>query len=105
MSYALYKFHKAILSLYGTDLQKKQWLASSYMHHIVHLRDIDLPEPLREEFQELRDRLTRVSAEGPITTLEETVKTMNNSEVNTIIDRIVVMYDRIRRYEGTPHPI
>jgi hypothetical protein len=100
MSYALYKFHKAILSLYGTDLQKKQWLASSYMHHIVHLRDVDLPEPLREEFQELRSCLVGSSESMLDATLEDTVKMLNNNEVNIIIDRIVVMYDLIRRYEG-----
>jgi hypothetical protein len=104
MSYALYKFHKAILSLYGTDLQKKQWLASSYMHHIVHLRDIDLPEQLREEFLELRNCLIKSSASGVDMTLEETVNTLNNSEVNIIIDRIVAMYDMIRRYEGMSLP-
>jgi hypothetical protein len=99
MSYALYKFHKAILSLYGTELQRRQWLTSSYVHHIVHLRDHDLPEPVRRDFEELRGTLTRVAAGGPTETLEQTVKAMDNSEINSTIDRIIAIYDSIRLHE------
>jgi hypothetical protein len=99
MSYALYKFHKAILSLDGTELQPRQWLASSYMHHIVNLRDHDLPEPVRRDFEELRGTLTRVAADGPAETLEQTVKSMDNAEVNSVIDRIIAIYDSIRQHE------
>lgn len=99
MSYALYKFHKAILSLDGTGLQKKEWLASSYMHHIIHLRDADLPEAVREDFQDLRSRLTRVPGKGPMATLEESVKLMDDREVNSIINHIILIYKSIRHHE------
>ncbi|HYD82350.1 MAG TPA: hypothetical protein VEC06_21310 [Paucimonas sp.] len=101
MSYALYKFHKAILSLYGTELQRRQWLTSSYVHHIIHLRDNDLPEAVRGEFSELRQRLTRIRADGPTATLEQTVKAMDNAEINTIIDRIIAIYDAMQRCDQT----
>jgi len=99
MSYALYKFHKAILSLYGTELPRRQWLTSSYVHHIIHLRDHDVPESVRSEFLEVRDILTSVHAGGPTETLEQSVEIMDDVEVNAVIDRIIAIHDAIRAHE------
>jgi hypothetical protein len=97
MSYALYKFHKAILSLYGTELQKRQWLASSYVHHIVHLRNDDLPPPIRTDFENLRRMLTRIQGNGMTDTLEQSVNAMSNDEVGDAVNRIVALHDALRR--------
>lgn len=103
MSYALYKFHKAILSLHGTELQKKQWLASSYIHHILHLQEEDLPEEVRAEFRSVCQALIKIPGQCLSLTLEQSVRAMTSAEVDRLIQRIVLLHDSISRLEAF-HP-
>jgi hypothetical protein len=102
MSYASYKFTKAILSLEEAHFQKKEWLASSYVYHLVHLQDDDIPPELREEFREVRMELTKVRAQGADCSLQATVQNMDDAEVSRTVDRIVNMYNIIKNYEDLP---
>lgn len=99
MSYALYKFHKAILSLYETELPRRQWLTSCHIYHILHLQDEDLPKSVRSKFDDLRQILTKVPGCGSTETLERTVEAMNNSEINSVIDHIITIHAAIHQHE------
>jgi len=99
MSYALYKFHKAILSLDGTYLQKKEWLASCYIVHILHLRQEDIPQCVEDDIRQLKSDLTMVPGIGIVGTLEATVSQMENAEADKIIHRIFHIYKILRGSE------
>jgi hypothetical protein len=100
MSYALYKFHKAICSLHDRQLDKRQWLASHYIHHIVHLQEATLPVDIRQEFCNVRNILTKISANTPSEALQCTLNVMNDAEIEQVITRLENMYEHLQRSEN-----
>lgn len=96
MSYALSKFYRAIQALEGDEEQRKQWLASSYILHILHLQDHDIPRHLGEEFRNLKRDLTCIKGVGFDGTLAATVSTMDDVEVARMIGRITDIYKALK---------
>lgn len=102
MSYALYKFNKAIVSLPETKVRKREWLASNYMYHLIHLQDTDIPLEIKREFLEFKRDLTKVHAQGVDSSLQATVSKMNDAEAGKMIERVVRMYNVIKNNEALP---
>jgi hypothetical protein len=95
MSYASYKFHKAVLSLQETE-SYREWLTSSYIYHLLQLRDDELPPDIKDEFHKLRRDLTATQGKGLYDSLQATVYTMNDNQIDHAVKRIVNMQSTIK---------
>jgi hypothetical protein len=93
MSYAWYKFHKAVRSLTVAHSQKKAWLASDYVCRIILLRPEDLPGEIQAEFLDFQRDLTTCPADSLTSSLRATVKAMDQAEVIKMILRLIRMYE------------
>ncbi len=96
MSYAWYKFHKAVRSLAFARTQKKAWLASDYVTRILLLQAQDLPEPIRPEFQRFQRDMTMIQGQNVEGSLRATVKAMSEAEVIKMILRLISLHDVLK---------
>lgn len=99
MSYAWYKFHKAIRSLAIARAHKKNWLASDYVSRIILLNPDDLPAAIQPEFRRFRHDMTLKPAESVVASLRVTVNAMSEGEVIKMILRIIKMHDALKAHE------
>lgn len=51
MSYARYKFNKAVQSLSEAGARRREWLASDHVYRLMRLTPADVPLELKHEFQ------------------------------------------------------
>ena len=99
MSYAWYKFHKAVRSLTFARGQKRSWLASDYVSRILLLQAEDLPEDIRPEFRRFQRDMTLSPARTVVESLRATVKNMSEVEVIKMILRIISLHDALKSRE------
>lgn len=96
MSYASYKFHKAIRSLALAAGHKREWLASDYVTRILMLNPDDLPEATRCEFRQFQQDMIPPLSRSVKDAHRATVKAMSESEVIKTILRILVLHESIK---------
>ena len=99
MSYAWYKFHKAVRSLAFASSQKKAWLASDYVSRILMLQPEDLPREIQAEFRRFQRDMTACPAGGVTASQRATVKAMNEAEAIKMILRLIRMHDVVKTHE------
>jgi hypothetical protein len=75
----------------GTPTER---LATVARDNLIHIRpDVDLPESLRDKFDELRRKLSNVCGTSATESdWARSVRRMSPAEVTSTIDRIVVLY-------------
>jgi len=98
MSYAWEKFHMAIHSLAGPGLQRER-LVSAYVYNLIHVKPEDVPADIRDKLRQFQHDITRVEAKGGEGLVQATVNSMDDTEVNRMIKRIISMHDAITRHE------
>jgi hypothetical protein len=69
------------------------------MGSVMMLTPEQVLEAIRDEFLRLRNDITRVAPKGDEGSLKATVSSMEDSEVSSVIERIMDMYDTIARHE------
>ena len=99
MSYAWYKFHKAVRSLTFASTQKKSWLASDYVSRLLLLQAEDLPEEIRPDFRRFQRDMTVIPARTVVESLRATVQSMSEVEVIKMILRIISLHDALKSRE------
>ena len=101
MSYLAERFESAVLTLVG-DGHVKQRLASAFADNLDDLEGTDLPEPVRDAFEDLRSALHRVAPLGSEPCVLATVRKMSAEEADRHATRIVRMYAQLVRDGSVP---
>lgn len=96
MSYARYKFNKAVRSLSEAGTRRREWLASDHAFRLLRLTPTDVPIALQQEFQMFQHEMK------PILRASETgfrqfaaFRAVDEETVGRIIDRIMYMHQVI----------
>jgi hypothetical protein len=99
MSYARYKFNKAVRSLNEAGARRLEWLGSDNAFRLMRLTTADVPIEVRQEFQLFQQEIK------PILRFSETdmrmwglARTVDESAVGRIIDRIMHMHEVIETH-------
>lgn len=100
MSYAWYKFHKAMRSLSDAGMRKKQWLASEQVFRIVRLNAEDVPSQIRDAFRRFQVDMTKVNLQDVERSLQATVSAMDETEASAMVNCAIRMYDTLERHES-----
>jgi hypothetical protein len=73
------EFRGATLLLVGTG-QVKPRLIEAYRRYLAPLREVDLPEPIREPFSRLRAAMHETQAAGGMSSAEASVRKMSEKD-------------------------
>jgi hypothetical protein len=93
--YVLEKFQLAVLG-FATSVQSlRERLADAYMSNFVQLNPRDVPAEIHQEFQGLRNALSRVSDGGKVGTLAISAATLSDDEARRLIQSVVSMYEDV----------
>ena len=96
MSYARYKFNKAVQSLREAGARRREWLASDHAYRLLRLTAADIPVELEHEFQLfVREIKPILSASETGARQWDTVWSVDEATVGRIIDRIMYMHEVI----------
>jgi hypothetical protein len=102
MSYAWESFSQAMRALASGDTQRER-LLRAYQLHLMRLTKKDVPAEIRDEFDKLVIEIRRCSAkEGRI--LKRISDSVDDSEVSSMVNSIIKMYDAVTRYQPLPAP-
>jgi len=102
MDYALYKFRKAVNALQDHASRPRDWLRSSHLHHIVSLRDDDLPPQGRAGMHVLR-RLLGIDGAGTVSaSLDRAARDLSAEDVQTVIDTVKMLLAILDADTGVP---
>lgn len=93
MSYAEYKFGKAMRALAMAPGSEREWIASSHVFHICRLQGDELPREIRVAFSCLKDELARLQTRYGARTLQAVAEAMTEDEVNRFTDWMVSLYE------------
>ena len=95
MSYARYKFNKAVQSLREAGAKRREWLASDHVSRLMRLTTADVPTELQREFQlfqgEIKPILHAVEKKIP----QAAMRAIDEQTVARIIERIMYMHEVI----------
>jgi hypothetical protein len=95
--YAWEKLYAAIWILAGGTGNLRERIEDAYVSALMRLKPDDFPKGLRREFSYVLDRLIREEPTEPGEgKLRATLKTMNDIELDRIVERIVSIYDKYR---------
>jgi hypothetical protein len=94
MSYARYKFNKAVQSLNEAGVRRREWLASDHAFRLLRMTMDDVPIELRHEFQLFLHEMTPIlrSNDTELCRLRA-IRSVDEATVRRIIDRIIYMHD------------
>jgi hypothetical protein len=99
MSQAWEKFYEAVRSLasWGTIQER---LANTYICYLAELESDNLPEEIKNDFDDFRNKLTDNKPLGEENAVEIKIKNMSDQEAFEFTERIIDMYEYIARREG-----
>jgi hypothetical protein len=99
-SYVWEKFFGATMSLIGDGSlkQRLEYAAQS----IIHLKNQDIPEDVKEDVLSLIEDLTSGNPDGDEGRIHATIKRMSDEEARGTAKRILGVYDNIARHRK-PH--
>jgi uncharacterized protein YecA (UPF0149 family) len=88
--------HKATLEL-ARPTALKQRLTDAYTRHLMELPTQDMPGELRQDFEALRQSMTRVRPQHGECSVTATVRKMSIGEADACAARIVALLDTLHR--------
>jgi hypothetical protein len=88
--------HKAALEL-AKPSALKQRLTDAYTRHLIDLPTQELPGELRQDFEALRQSMTRIRPQQGECTVTATVRKMSIGEADACAARIVALLDTLHR--------
>jgi hypothetical protein len=88
--------HKATLEL-AKPTALKQRLTDAYLRYLMDLPVHDLPGEIREDFESLRQSMTRVRPQHGECPVTATVRKMSIGEADACAARIVALLDTVHR--------
>jgi hypothetical protein len=88
--------HKATLEL-AKPTALKQRLADAYTRHLMELPTQEMPGELRQDFEVLRQSMTRVRPQQGECPVAATVRKMSIGEAEACAARIVALLDTLHR--------
>jgi hypothetical protein len=98
MSYAWEKLRVAVRELTGADSQRQR-LINAYTTSLVDLKCKDVPAEIRDDFNKLRDNMSRYQGTDNRFVVRNIVYSIDDNEVVSMIDTILDMYDTVTRYQ------
>jgi hypothetical protein len=96
--------HKATLEL-AKSSALKQRLTDAYTRYLQDLPAQDLPGEVREDFEALRQSMTRVRGAHGECPVAATVRKMSMGEADACAARIVALLDTLHRKSAQPHRV
>ena len=94
--------HKATLEL-AKSTALKQRLTDAFTRHLLDLSLHDMPGEVREDFEALRQSITRVRPQHGECPVAATVRKMSIGEADACAARIVALLDTLHRKSAQPH--
>jgi hypothetical protein len=96
MSYARYKFNKAVQSLNEAGVKRREWLASDHACRLLRLTTEDVPVELKHEFQLFEREMKPILRASDLSIRQwGIVRSVDEETVGRIIDRIMYMHEVI----------
>ena len=95
--------HKATLEL-ARSSALKQRLTDAYTRHLLDLSPSVMPVELRQDFEALRQAMTRVRPQHGECPVAVTVRKMSIGEADACAARIVALLDSLHRTSATAPP-
>ena len=99
LGYAWQKFFAAVQTLADGTGSLQDRLKDAFGGALIHLQPQDLPKEHRNEFADLRARITKETSLGD-GTIAATTSVMSDEDAMQIADQIVSMYDSIAQALG-----
>lgn len=98
LSYGWEKLHLAIHSLCGQGDQTER-LLNAIVYSLIHITpDNDLPEGIRQEFQDFMAEMTSVETQRDEGRVKATIDTLDKIGLDDKIEKIISFYDAICRH-------
>ena len=94
--------HKATLEL-AKSTALKQRLTDAFTRYLLDLSSHEMPGEVREDFEALRQSMTRVRPQHGECPVAATVRKMSIGEADACAARIVALLDTLHRRGGQPH--
>jgi 2-phospho-L-lactate transferase/gluconeogenesis factor (CofD/UPF0052 family) len=96
LSYAWEKFYTAVLGMATSAKSLPERIEDAYVYNVIHVRDEDVPQDHRWDFQRLKEMVTcreaRHSDEG---TVRSTTQQMSVQEAEEAAHLIIKLFDEI----------
>ena len=103
MSYARYKFNKAVQSLKEAGARRREWLASDHVYRLMRLTAEDMPAELQQEFQQFQREMRPILRASEIGIPQwSAIRTIDDDTVLRIIERVRRMHEVIERQPERP---
>jgi hypothetical protein len=104
MSYARYKFNKAVKSLNEAGARRLEWLGSDNAFRLMRLTPADVPIELRQEFQLFQQEMKPILRFSEMDARQWGIaRTLDEATAGRIIDRMMHMHEVIEtHHEQTP---
>jgi|AraplaCL_Col_mCL_1032037.scaffolds.fasta_scaffold50749_1 hypothetical protein len=100
MSYARYKFNKAVQSLNEAGARRREWLASDHVYRLLRLTPADVPRELQQEFQLFQREMRPILRASEIGIPQwSAIRTIDDDTVLRIIDRVRYMHEVIETHK------
>ncbi|HEX7644558.1 MAG TPA: hypothetical protein VF472_20325 [Burkholderiaceae bacterium] len=98
MSYARYKFNKAVQSLKEAGARRREWLASDHVYRLLRLTPGDVPSELQQEFQQFQREMRPILRASEIGIPQwSAIRTLDDDTVSRIIERVRRMHEVIEK--------
>jgi len=105
MSYARYKFNKAVQSLNEAGPKRREWLTSEHVFRLMRLTADDIPKELAAEFQQLQREIKPiVSASEFDNPLWSAMHAVDDTTARRIVERIRLMHQMIESKDDQKKP-
>jgi len=82
----------------------KQRLTDAYTRHLIDLSPNEMPGELRQDFEALRQSMTRVRPQHGECPVAATVRKMSIGEADALAGRIVALLDSLHRTSASAPP-
>jgi len=89
------KFHVAVLTLSGSSTPIQERLADAYTGSIIRLNVNDMPEILKNDFQDICKNFSIIEADA-----WKNAKLLNDYDAKKLAEKIVSVYDALARIDG-----
>jgi hypothetical protein len=97
IGYAWEKLHVGVLILASGNDSVQERLGRAYANSIMRLTPEDLPEAIREKFEQLEEEMTSVAPSGDEGRIAATTQAMSEEAASALAEQIVSMYDAVTR--------